>query len=67
MSFMNLPLKKAQTKRPCLRNWYSKKKSVENITTYNRQYDYCVSLSQKTKKEYYANLNKKDIADNQQF
>lgn len=53
MSFMNLPLKKAQMKR--------------DITTYNRQYDYCVSLLQKTKKEYCANLNKKDIAGNQQF
>lgn len=53
MSFMNLPLKKAQMKR--------------DVTTYNRQYDYCVSLLQKTKKEYCANLNKKDIAGNQQF
>ena len=34
---------------------------------YAKQRNFCVSLLRKTKKDYYANLNEKDIADNKKF
>ena len=50
-------------KRTRLRNLYLKKKTVENKTTHNKQRYYCVSLLQKTKRNYYANLNEKNVVD----
>ena len=39
----------------------------QNRLSYVKQCNYCVSLLRKTKKDYYANLNVKDIVDNKQF
>ena len=41
--------------------------SEQNRLSYVKQRNYCVSLLRKTKKDYYANLNVKDIVDNKQF
>ena len=56
----------AHMKRSRLTNYYNKKAfkrigffMLMNVTT--------VSHLRKTKKEYYTNLNQKDIADNKQF
>ena len=43
------------------------KRSEQNRLSYVKQRNYCVSLLRKTKKDYYANLNVKDIVDNKQF
>ena len=64
---MNKALKKAQMKRTRLRNPYLKKKTVGNKIAYKMQRSYCVSLLQKTKRNYYVNLNEKNVADNKQF
>ena len=44
-----------------------KKRSEQNRLSYVKQRNYCVSLLRKTKKDYYTNLNVKDIVDNKQF
>ena len=67
MSFMNKVLSRAHMKRTRLRNCYSKNRSEQNRLSYVYQCNYCVSLLRKTKKEYYANLNVKDIVNNKQF
>ena len=50
-----------------LRNFYLKKETVGNKIVYNRQLNYCVSLLQKTKGNYYANLNEKNVANKKRF
>ena len=67
MSFMNKPLAQAHMKRNCLRNRFLKNRSEVNRTNYIKQRNYCVSLQRKTKKQCYANLNQKDVADNKKF
>ena len=65
---MNKLLSRAHMKRTRLRNCYLKKRSEQNRLSYVKQRrNYCVSLLRKTKKDYYANLNVKDIVDNKQF
>ena len=54
-------------KRTRLRKCYLKNRSEQNRLSYVKQRNYCVSLLRKTKKDYYANLNVKDIVDNKQF
>ena len=44
-----------------------KKRSEQNRLSYVKQRNYCVSLLRKTEKDYYANLNVKDILNNKQF
>ena len=67
MPFINKTIKKAFMKRSRLRNIYLKNLSDNNKREYNKQRNYCVSLSRKTKTNYYANLNKKDLTGNKQF
>ena len=67
MPFMNKSLSRVFMRRSQLRSKYLKKRSETNRLAYTKQRDLCVSLSRKTKKEYYANLNEKDIADNRKF
>ena len=64
MPFMNKSLSRVFMRRSQLRNKYLKKRSETNRLAYAKQRNYCVSLLRKTKKDYYANLNEKDIADN---
>ena len=67
MPFMNKCLKIAHMKRRRLRNIYVRNKSDTNRIAHIKQDNYCVSLLRKTKKDHYANLNEKDVADNKQF
>ena len=53
--------------RSRLRNIYLKNRSDNNKREYNKQRNYSVSLLQKTKTDYYANLNENDLTDNKQF
>ena len=53
--------------RSRLRNIYVKNKNDTNKTAYIKQRNYCVSLLWKTKKDHYAFLSEKDIADNKQL
>ena len=63
MSFFNKELSKAMT-RTRLRNIFLQNRSEENRIRYTKQRNFCVSLSRKTKKRYYENLNEKFVADN---
>ena len=67
MPFMNKSFCRAHMKRTWLRKCYLKNRSEQNRLSYVKQRNYCVSLLRKTKKDYYANLNVKDIVDNKQF
>ena len=53
--------------RSKLRNDFLKNKSEESRVKYTKQRNYCVSLLRKTKKDYYSNLNVRDICDNKTF
>ena len=67
MPFMNKNLVNAHRKRTRLRNKFLKNRTESNRVSYNKQRNFCVSLLRKTKKDYYGNLNKKDVVDNENF
>ena len=67
MAFMNKLLSRARMKRNRLKNCCIKKRSKQNRPSYVKRRNYCVSLLRKTIKDYYANLNVRDLADNKQF
>ena len=51
-------------KRTKRRNKFLKDRTEENRNRYASQRSYCVSLFKKTKKEYFGNLNEKNVCDN---
>ena len=65
--FMNKTLKKAIMKRSRLKNKYLKENTPENKTNYNQIRNYCVMLVRKSKKDYYSQLDTRDIIDNKKF
>ena len=65
--FMNKTLSKAIMLRTKLRNKFLKNRSNENKKNYVKQRNHCVSLLRKTKREYYSNLNEKNICDSKTF
>ena len=67
MSFINKTLSKEIMKRTKLRYKFSKDRAEENRNRYASQRNYCISLLKKTKKEYFGNLNEKNVCDNKMF
>ena len=67
MPFINKTLSKEIMKRTKLRNKFLKDRTEENRSRYASQRNYCVSLLKKTKKEYFGNLNEKNVCDNKTF
>ena len=67
MPFMNKNLVNAHRIRTRLRNKFLKNRAKSNRVSYNKQQNFCVSLLRKTKKDYYGNLNEKDVIDNKMF
>ena len=65
--FMNKALSKAIMVRTKLGNTFLKNRSEENKKNYNMPRNYCVSLLRKNKRDYYNNLNDKNICDNRKF
>ena len=63
---MNKTLSQAIMQRTKLRNKFLKDPTEHKIL-YTKQRNWCVSLLGKEKKEYFANLNEKDIIDNKKF
>ena len=53
--------------RTRFRNRFLKNPTTENRLIYNRQRNFCLSLLRKEKREYFANLNEKDINDSRTF
>ena len=53
--------------RTRFRNKYLRNKTDENKRKYTKQRNYCVSLLRKSKREYYSNLDIKNIATTKRF
>ena len=64
---MDKTLSKAIMLRTKLRNKSLKNRSNENKTNYLKQRNHCVSPVRNTKREYYSNLDEKNIYDNKTF
>ena len=47
-----------------LRNTFLQNRTAENKLAYNRQRNYCVSLTRKVKRDYYNNLDNRNVTDN---
>ena len=63
MPFVNKTLSKVIM----LRNKFCKNRTEENRNRYTLRRNYYVSLITKTKKEYFGNLNEKNVCDNKTF
>ena len=67
MPFINKTLSKEIMKRTKFRHKCLKERTDESKKRYTLQQNYCVSLLEKTKKNYYDSLNEKDVSDNKTF
>ena len=65
--FMSKALRKAIMVRSKLKNKYNKNRTEENWDSYKKQRNFCVNLLRKTKKDYFNDLNIKNITDNKAF
>ena len=65
--FMNKNLSKAIMLRTKLRNIFLKNRTEENKNRYTKQRNLCVTLLRKSKREYFNNLNEKNVGDNKKF
>ena len=65
--FMNKTLSKAIILRTKLKNKFLKNRSNENKTNCVKQRNHCVSLLRKTKRQYYSDLDEKNICDSKTF
>ena len=64
---MTKALRKAIMARSLLKNAYLKTRNSKNWGNYKKQRNFCTNLLKKTKKEYFRNLNIKDLNDNKKF
>ena len=64
---MNKDISKAIMDRTSLRHKFLRGRSVEDKNAYNKKRNYCVSLFRKIKKDYFNNLDCKNIIDNKSF
>ena len=67
MPFMTKELSREIMKRSRLRNDFLRKKTEETCKLFVKQRNKCVSLLKKAKKEYYQNLDEKNVIDNKKF
>ena len=65
--FKTRNLRKAVMHRSKFENRFSKCHIYENWCSYKTQWNYCVSLSRKTKQQYFKKFNLNDITDNNTF
>ena len=65
--FINNEISKAIMTRSRLKNCFLKNRSEENRKLFGKQKHKCVSVLQKSKKDYFAKLNEKSITDNKRF
>ena len=66
-SFITKEVRKAIMTRSRLRNKFLKTKSQECKQAYNKQWNPCVKMVRKGMKNYFNNLNVRNITDNKQF
>ena len=65
--FVNKKISKEIMKRSRLRNKFLHSKSDIDRKAYNKQRNICVTLIRQEKKNFYSNLNMRDVADNKMF
>ena len=65
--FINKNLAKAIMLRTKLRNIFLKNRTDGNKNRYTKQKNFCVTLLRKSKREYFSNLNEKNVRDNKKF
>ena len=65
--FISEAVRKAITVRSKLKNKYNKNRTEENWDSCKKQRNSCVNLLRKTKKDYFNDLNIKNITDNKAF
>ena len=65
--FMSKTLRKAIMVRSKLKNKYNKNRIGENWDSYKTQRKFSVNLLRKTKKDYFSDLNIKNITDNKAY
>ena len=64
---MNKTFSKAMMDCTSLRNKFIKNRSPENKLAYNRQRNYCVTLTRKSKRDYYNKLDNRNLIGNKLF
>ena len=64
---MTKALSKTIMQRTSFRSNFLKNPTTEKRLIYNRQRNFCLSLLRREKREYFMNLNEKDITDNRTF
>ena len=67
MPFITKELSREIMKRARLRYNFLRKKTEETRKLFVKQRNKCVSLLKKAKKEYYQNLDEKNVIDNKKF
>ena len=65
--FMTKTLRKAIMQRSKFKNSYNKERTISSWEKYKRQRNYCVNLLRRSKKNYFKNLNVKNLTDNRKF
>ena len=65
--FMTKPLRKAIMHWSKFKNIYKKTRAKEDWDNYKKQRNFCVNLLRNTKKDYFQNLNIKDLTDKNKF
>ena len=65
--YITKALRKAIMRRSQLESKYLKNRTEENKKLYKKQRNFCSRLYKKEKKNYYSNLNLKDVTDNKRF
>ena len=64
---MTKQLRKAIMHRSRLKNVFNKNRTTKTYDSNKKQHNFSVNLLRKTKKEYFENINVKDINDNKKF
>ena len=65
--FMTKALRRAIMTRSRLRNIYCKYRTVENLKAFKKQRNKCVTILRQAKKDYYKDLDIKNLTDNRKF
>ena len=65
--FMSKPLKKEIMKRSRFKNKFDKQQNQENKLAYNKQRNICTAMLRKAKRNYFENIDTKNITDNKKF
>ena len=65
--FVTKQLRKAIMHRSRFKNVFNKNHTPKTWDTYKNQRNFCVNFLGKTKKEYFENINVKDVNNNKKF